>query len=205
MRILVACEYSGTVRDAFRALGHDAISCDVLPSDRPGPHVQGDVSPLLRERWDMVIAHPPCTYLSYAGNRYWNQPGREEKRRDAMAFFRLCYDANAPRVCVENPVGLPGREFRKPDQIIEPFFFGDAQRKRTCLWLRGLRPLMHRATDELFGPQTHTDEPTAVYATTREDGTVKLRHFTEANHDPKVRSKTFQGIADAMAAQWGHL
>lgn len=167
MRVLVACECSGVVRDAFLARGHDAISCDLLPTAASGPHVQGDVSPLLREPWDLVIAHPPCTFLSYAAAKYWNRPGRAAQREAALAFFMACYHANSPRVCVENPVGWPNTVFRRPDQVIQPFYFGDRQRKATCLWLRGLPPLWSRRTDELFGPATHTAPPEPIYVDRR--------------------------------------
>ena len=204
MRVLIACEFSGLVRDAFRAHGHDAWSCDLLPTEREGPHIQGDVSPLLRKPWDIVIAHPPCTFLSYAAKKYWDRPGRAEKREAALSFFMECYNANAPRVCVENPVGLPNTVFRKPDQVIQPFFFHERQRKTTCLWLRGLHPLDSRKTDELFGPATHLPPPEPIYVD-RKSG--KRRYFTDAISGGKYgghkRSRTFQGIADAMAEQWG--
>lgn len=148
MKILVACECSGIVREAFRGRGHDAVSADMQPTELPGPHIVGDVTPLLRERWDMAICFPPCTYLSYAGTAHWNRPGRAESREAAFEFFIRCYNANAPRVAVENPPGFPVTQFRRPDQVINPFDFGESVRKRTCLWLRGL-PKMFRA-DELF-------------------------------------------------------
>jgi hypothetical protein len=203
MRVLVACECSGAVRDAFLALGHDAISCDLLPSETPGSHVQGDVTPMLGDPWDLVIAHPPCTFLSYAATKYWNRPGRAEKREAALSFFVACYNANAPRVCVENPVGYPNTVFRKPDQVIQPFHYGDRQRKQTCLWLRGLLPLWSRPTDELFGTRTHTDPPEPTYV---DHKSGKKRYFTEAisgGGGGGKRSKTFPGIAAAMAQQWG--
>lgn len=203
MKVLIACECSGRVRDAFRARGHDAISCDVRPTERAGPHITGDVRPLLRESWDLVIAHPPCTYLSRAGKAWWNRPGRAEEREKAMAFFMECYNANAPCVAVENPVGYPFSAFRPADQTIQPFFFGSSEFKTTCLWLRGLRPLEHRMTDELFGPQTHVARPapTSIDKTPRK----KRRYWTDTQRGSHARSRTHQVFADAMAAQWGTL
>lgn len=195
MRVLLACEFSGVTRSTFSERGHDAWSCDLLPSEKPGQHVQGDVSKLLKESWDLVIAHPPCQYLSYAGVAHWNKPGREENREAALKFFMSCVNANAPRVCVENPVGWPNVVFRKPDQIINPFQFGHPERKKTCLWLKGL-PLLSET--EAVKPE----EPAFRDATTG-----KRRYFTD-RHSNKIgraysRSRTFQGIANAMAEQWG--
>lgn len=132
-RLLVACEFSGVVRDAFAAVGWDAWSCDLLPTEIPGKHIQGDVLEVLDEGWDLMIAHPPCTYLSYAANGYWHQPGRAEKRDEAMNFFMALVSAPVERICVENPVGLPNTVYRKPDQIIHPYFFGERELKKTCL------------------------------------------------------------------------
>lgn len=228
MRVLVACEFSGTVRDAFLAIGHDAISCDILPTENPGPHIQGDVIPILREPWDLIIAHPPCTYLSYAGTAHWNKPGRAEKRGKAMAFFMECYNANSEKVCVENPFGLPCQEFRQPNQKINPFDFGEPVRKRTCLWLRGLLPLFR--SDELFGlgsklPTLSPPEP--IYVGVRiasgkrkarhavdcagRSGPLRRWHWTEglshATDEERrhERSRSFKSIATAMAEQWGCL
>jgi hypothetical protein len=206
MRVLVACEYSGTVRDAFRARGCDAWSCDILPCEAdPTFHIQGDVLDILTNGWDLIIAHPPCTYLSYAGNAYWNRPGRARKRAEALAFFLELYNAPAPRVAVENPVGWPNTVFRSPDQIIDPFCFGEPVRKRTCLWLRGLRPLEHREQPDLFGDATHIAPPAPIYVC--KSGHAK--HFTEASsggpEGAHIRSKTFASIAHAMAEQWAEL
>ncbi len=203
MKILIACEYSGTVRDAFAALGHDAWSCDIMPTEKPGQHYQRDVREILNLGWDLMIAHPPCTYLSYAATRHWNQPGRSEKREAAMEFFMQLYNAPIPQVCIENPVGYANSIFRKPDQIIHPYYFGDKHIKRTCLWLRGLSKLWWWKADDLFGNRTMTEYPEPVYSTQRADGSIKLRHFTEANHGGHKRSKSFDGISIAMAAQWG--
>lgn len=199
-RLLVACEKSGRIREAFRRIGFDAYSCDLLPSEDGGQHIEGDVRNVLNDNWDLLIAHPPCTYLSYVGNRFWNEPGRAEKRKEAMQFFLDLYNAPIEKVCVENPVGYPNSVFRKPDQIIHPMYFGEPYLKRTCLWLRGLKPLEHRAEDDLFGKRTHTEKPRPIYflKTTR-----KAIHWTEANHGSEMRSRTFTSIAEAMAEQWG--
>lgn len=200
VKVLIACEYSGIVRDAFIDLGHDAWSCDVLCSARgPKRHIRGDVREILRDGWDLMIAHPPCTYLSFAGNAFWNRPGREAKRAAAMAFFLALYNAPIGRVCVENPLGHPVTAFRRPDQTINPFQFGDAKRKRTCLWLRGL-PLLKPTTPEALPP-----EPQYIHA--RRGGQIKNRYSMDclppsATRGQK-RSRFFPGIAAAMAQQWG--
>ena len=205
LRILVACEFSGTVREAFRQRGHDAWSCDLLPTEIPGPHICGDVLAVLREPWDMVIAHPPCTYLTVSANKWLkDQPprksgalvgrARREAVEDAAQFFMACYEANSPRVCVENPIGIMGKRFRAPDQIVQPWMFGHGETKGTCFWLRGLRPLdrTHRRAD-LFCAQ----EP--------DERTQRLHLLPPGPLRWKERSKTFLGIAQAMATQWGGL
>ncbi len=199
MRVLVACEYSGTVRDVFIKRGHDAISCDILPTERPGPHVQGDVTPLLGQKWDLIVAHPPCTYLSYAAMRVWNRPGRAEKREEAMRFFMLFVGA-APRVCIENPLGYAGKAYRKHDQVIHPYYFGEPVQKRTCLWLENLPALQ---------PTNLLPKPAPMYICQGEKSKGKAIGWCEGmrgqGNRAKARSKTFQGIADAMADQWGIL
>lgn len=203
MKILVACEFSGKNRDAFAALGHEAWSCDLRESETPGNHYQGDVRDMLSENWDLLIAHPPCTYLSYAANHVWNKPGRAELREEAMQFFMLFVNCNIPRVCIENPVGYPGKVYRKPDQIIHPYYFGERELKRTCLWLKNLPKLWWWREDDLFGKRTKTDypEPTYIDNTPRQ----KKRYFTDGGHGEKNRSKSFGSIAQAMAQQWGCL
>lgn len=202
MKVLIACEYSGIMREAFAARGWDAWSCDLLSTDQPGQHIMDDVRNVLDFGWDLMIAHPPCTYLSYAANRYWNQPGRTIKREMGRQLFMSMYNAPIEHVCIENPTGYMNTVFRKPDQIIHPYFFGDKHLKRTCLWLRGLPKLWFWKEDDLFGKRTMTEYPEAVYATERADGSIKLRHFSEASHGGHVRSKSFEGIANAMAEQW---
>jgi hypothetical protein len=214
------------VRDAFARRGHDAWSCDILPSETPGNHIQGDVLEVLSDGWDLMIAHPPCTYLSNAGIGYFNEEKygakaaeRKAKRRSAMEFFMKLYDAPIPRVCVENPVGYPNSHLRRPDQVIHPYYFGDKHLKRTCLWLRNLPPLWFWKSDDLFGSRTVTDYPEPLYIHKRKPGKhygggeIKKRYFTDAKafvNGDKIasaheRSRTFQGIAEAMADQWGRL
>lgn len=202
MRVLVACEWSNTVRDAFLARGHDAYSCDLQRAEHPNPnwrrHIRGDVRPLLRERWDLVIAHPPCTYLSLMsacrfvnGVSISNQP-RYDGIIDGIAFFMDCLEANADRVCVENPRMHTAARMAigvQHDQEVQPHWFGHPYTKATRLWLKNLPPLV--ATCEV--------ESNCSWV----DGGGSHRGSRGIHRIPKMRSKTFQGIADAMAEQWG--
>lgn len=201
MRVLVACEVSGIVRDAFAARGHDAWSCDIKPAQlqlfsAPGPvkHLQRDVLQILNDGWDLLIAHPPCTYLSWVGNAFWNDPGREFKRDAAQEFFMRLLDAPIARRCIENPLGCIS-QLVPHDQIIHPYYHGDPFMKRTCLWLRGLPRLVD--TNRLQKPAAKYIGP---------DGTrynfVDGMSGTAAEKQNK-RSQTFPGIAAAMASQWG--
>jgi len=193
MKVLIACEFSGIGREAFTQRGHDAWSCDLLNTEKEGQHITGDCLGNLKG-WDLIIAHPPCTYLSIVGNAWWNKPGRKELRMEAAQFFLALYNAPCERVCVENPVGYMNTHFRKPDQIIQPYQFGHPERKRTCLWLRGLPKLIYT---NIVTPE----EPTYI------DYTGKKRYFVDRQspsvHRWKDRSRTFIGIAAAMAEQWG--
>lgn len=184
MRVLVACEFSGIVRDAFIAEGHDAMSCDLLPTERPGPHYQGDVLDLLNdEKFDMMIAHPPCTHLAVSGARWFKDKLAEQA--DAMEFVRNLMAARIPRIALENPISIISSRIRKPDQIIQPWMFGHGETKATCLWLKGL-PLL---------------APTNIV-----DGREARVHMMPPGPDRwKERSRTMQGVANAMAAQWGNL
>ena len=202
MRVLVACECSGKVKTAFRKLGHDAWSCDIKPSEIPDDkfHIQGDAIPVLIQGWDMMIAHPPCTYLSYVGNRHWNKPGRAELRAEAMSLFMQFVNAPIERIAIENPLGYACKSYRKYDQIIQPYYFGDRFLKQTCLWLKNLPKLTWQPCDDMFGQKTMTDypEPWGYLKTTG-----KPIHWTEYKHGSEERSRTWNGIAQAMAAQWG--
>ena len=193
MKVLIACEYSGTVRDAFIKIGHDAMSCDLLPTDKPGPHYQGDVFDIINDGWDMIIAHPPCTYLAVSG-MHWNGrvPGRAEKTEQALDFVKKLMDSSINKIAIENPISVISTRIRRPDQIIQPWYFGHNESKKTCLWLKNLPLLI--GTDRLPGDnKTRRDNQTA-------SGQNKL---APSKDRWKVRSKTYQGIADAMADQWG--
>ena len=184
MRVLISCEYSGRVRDAFLKRGHDALSCDLLPTDVPGPHYHGDVRELLQPgRWDLMIAHPPCTHLAVSGARWFKYKQREQA--EALAFVRLLLDAPIPMIALENPVSVISSRIRKPDQIIQPWQFGHGETKATCLWLKNLPPL----------------KPTEIVS-----GRENRVHRMPPSADRwKKRSETFAGIAEAMADQWSHL
>jgi hypothetical protein len=215
MKILIACEFSGVVRDAFRDCGHDAWSCDLLPTDRPGQHIQGNVLEIINDGWDMMIAHPPCTYLTNAGIAHFNvykygqkAIDRWYKRIESLEFFMELINAPIEKICVENPVGFPNTAYRKPDQIIHPYYFGERQMKRTCLWLKNLPNLWYWLEPDLFGEQTVSEkpEPISIDNSPRQ----KKRYFTDAiigysNNHGHERSKTFKSIAEAMADQWGNL
>lgn len=195
MRVLVGCESSGTVREAFAKLGHDAWSCDFLPSELPGQHYQGDVMDMLSEKWDIAIFHPPCTYLSVSG-LHWNGrvPGRAEKTEEALAFVRTLLNANVPHIALENPVSAISSRIRKPDQIIQPHQFGHDASKKTCLWLKNLPKLT--ATGAV-APRLVAGKPR--WANQTDSGQNKL---TPSPDRWKERSKTYEGIASAMASQW---
>ena len=222
MKILVACEYSGKVRDAMRRRGHEAVSCDLLPTDTPGPHYQGDVFDIIHGaylskngevfeyglgkygvpskskfiEWDMMIGFPPCTYVCASG-LHWNNkvPGRRKKTNQAVQFFKRLLSVEIPHIALENPVGCLSTYVRKPDQMIQPYQFGDDASKKTCLWLKNLPPLK----------PTKYIEPRII------DGKPRWGNQTDSGQNNllpsedrwKIRSKTYTGIAEAMAKQWG--
>lgn len=196
MKVLVACEFSGRVRDAFIRRGHDALSCDLLPTDAPdGPHYQGDVFDVIGDGWDLMVAHPPCTYLAASG-LHWNKriPGRAAKTEEALAFIRALMAAPIRRIAVENPVGAIGTRIRPADQYVQPWWFGDDASKKTGLWLTNLPPLV--PTNRLPGDSR----------TRRANQTGSGQNRLGPSPDRwKLRSTTYQGIADAMADQWGGL
>jgi hypothetical protein len=190
MKVLIACEFSGVVREAFKKRGHDAWSCDLLPTDIPGQHIQYDVLDLLDDRWDLIIAHPPCTHLTISGARWFKE--KRQQQKDAIDFFMRFISAPAKKICVENPIGIISTVYRKPDQIIQPYQFGHKTRKSTCLWLKNL-PLLK---------PTKIVKP--VFVIGKKDGKrYSLWHIKSGKGCGKERSVTFQGIADAMATQWG--
>lgn len=190
MRILVACEYSGIVREAFRARGHNAVSCDLLPTEIDGPHIQGDVTALLQERWDMLIAFPPCTHLATSGACWF--PKKQREQREALDFVRLLMTAPIERIAIENPVGVISTQIRKPDQIIQPYMFGHKESKRTCLWLKNLPLLTPTSIVE--------KEPSVVFSSGK--SMPAWYNLPPSKNRAKLRSKTFEGIASAMAEQW---
>jgi hypothetical protein len=192
MRVLIACEYSGTVRDAFIAQGHDAMSCDLLPSDRPGPHYQGDIVDILGDDWDLMVAHPPCTHLAVSGAKHFKEKQADGRQTAALEFVRMLMDAPIPRICVENPVSIISTKIRKPDQIIQPWQFGHEATKTTCLWLKGLPPLV----------PTNIVGKGARHVTKSGKSLPQWYNLPPSADRWKIRSATFQGIADAMAAQW---
>jgi site-specific DNA-cytosine methylase len=183
VRVLVACEFSGIVRDAFAARGHFAMSCDLLTSESPGHHYQGDVRDILGMPWDMMIAHPPCTHLAVSGARWFRE--KQAEQATALEFVNLLLNASPPRIALENPVSIISSRIRKPDQIVQPWQFGHGETKATCLWLKNLPPLV----------------PTNIV-----DGRENRIHRMSPGPDRwKERSRTFTGIAAAMADQWGSL
>lgn len=181
MRVLIACEYSGRVRDAFLARGHDAMSCDLLPSEAEGPHHMGDVTELLHMGWDLMIAHPPCTHLAVSGSRWFKDKVKEQA--EALVFVQALMDAPIPKIAIENPVSVISSRIRKPDQIIQPWQFGHGETKATCLWLKGLPKLT----------------PTNVV----EGREARVHRMPPSPTRWKERSRTYTGIAEAMASQWG--
>ena len=183
MRVLVACEYSGAVRDAFIAAGHDAISCDLLPTEAPGPHYCGDVRDVLDYPWDLMIAHPPCTHLSVSGAKHFHAKRMDGRQHVGVSFFLMLAKAGIPRIAIENPVSIMSSLWRKPDQIVQPWQFGHGETKATCLWLKNLPPLL----------------PTNIV-----DGReARVWKMPPSADRWKLRSATYQGIAAAMAEQWG--
>jgi hypothetical protein len=183
VRVLVACEFSGVVRDAFLALGHDAMSCDLLASERPGPHYQGDVRDVWDACWDLMIAHPECTHLAASGARHFAEKRMDGRQAKGIAFFMQLARAPVERICIENPVCIMSRLYRKPDQIVQPWQFGHGETKATCLWLKNLTQLT----------------PTQIV-----EGREPRVHFVSPSPDRwKERSRTYEGLAAAMAAQWG--
>jgi hypothetical protein len=195
MKILVACEYSGRVRDAFRALGHDAVSCDLLPTESDGPHYHGDVFDIINDGWDMLVAFPPCTHICVSGAHAFKQKIADGRQQQGIDFFMAMVHVPIDRICVENPVGIMSTRHRKPDQIIQPHWFGDDASKKTCLWLKNLPLLVptNMLVKDIYGNQT----PSGQNNVGGNGGPNCIRS--------KIRSLTYQGIANAMATQWNVL
>ena len=183
MRVLIGCEFSGIVREAFRQRGHDAWSCDLLDTEIPGPHYKGDIRNVLSKQWDIAIFHPPCTDLAVSGARYFKEKRADGRQQAAIEFFLLLAQSEIPKTATENPISIMSTIYRKPDQIIQPWMFGHGEVKATCLWLKGLPALT----------------PTNIVS-----GREARIHLMPPSADRwKNRSRTFPGIADAMAQQWG--
>ena len=183
LKVLVACEYSGTVRDAFIKRGHEAMSCDLLPTDADGPHYQGDVRDVIDYPWDLMIAHPPCTHLSVSGAAWFKDKKKDGRQQSGVSFFMMLAKADVPMIAIENPVCIMSTLWRKPDQTVQPWQYGHGETKATCLWLKGLKPLT----------------PTNIV----EGREQRLHNLPPSPDRWKIRSTTFPGIADAMAEQWG--
>jgi site-specific DNA-cytosine methylase len=205
MRVLVACEYSGVVRDAFIAKGHDAMSCDLLPTDVPGPHYQGDVFDIIDNarwspgrpsrfpEWDLLIAHPPCTHLAVSGARHFAAKRESGVQQEALEFVRRLLDAPIGRIALENPVSIISSKIRKPDQIVQPWWFGHPETKSTCLWLKNLPPL------------TETNNVEEHMLTLPKSERNRIHYASPGPGRWKLRSTTYTGLAAAMAEQWGNL
>lgn len=183
MKILIGCEFSGIVRDSFLAQGHDCWSCDIIPTEKPGPHIVNDVRNVLDDGWDMAIFFPPCTHLAVSGARWFKDKRHEQ--REALDFVRTLMNAPIPRIAIENPVGMISSRIRKPDQIIQPWMFGHTEQKKTCLWLKHLPPLFPN------GYQAERNQT--------------IWRMPPSPDRGKERSRTFAGVGAAMAAQWGRI
>jgi len=182
MKILIACEFSGIVRDAFKEFNHDVVSCDLLPSEKPGYHIQGDVLELLNDNWDMMIAFPPCTHLAVSGARWFPEKIKDGRQHEAIRFFMKLVKADIHKICIENPISIMSTIYRKPDQYIQPWMFGCGETKKTCLWLKNLPKL----------------EPTNIVPGREE----RVHSLGPGINRWKDRSRSYKGIAEAMSEQW---
>jgi hypothetical protein len=198
VRVLVACEFSGIVRDAFTEQGHEAWSMDLVPTERPGLHLEGEVQALLDVEWDLLVAHPPCTYLASSGERWLKgNPARQALRVEARAFVLQLWHSRAKRVAIENPIGHLSTSWQRPTQIVQPFWFGHPEWKSTCLWLRNLPKLV----------PTLIVEPDCTSGGGKKPGRVssRIHRLPPSPTRQRERSRTFKGLAEAMALQWGNL
>jgi len=192
MKILIACEYSGRVRSAFRALGHDAWSCDLLEAEDASPyHIQGDVLEVINQGWDLMVAHPPCTHLAVSGARHFPAKKADGRQQEAIDFFMALAKAPIPRIAIENPICIMSSVWREPEQTIQPWQFGHPEQKSTCLWLKGLPPLF--STKNVY----------QLMITLPRSERERIHMMPPGDDRWKERSRTFEGIAQAMAAQWG--
>ena len=191
MRVLIACEYSGIVRNAFSALGHDAMSCDLLPTELEGNHYQGDIRDVLDYPWDLMIAHPPCTDLSVSGAAWFEKKRKNGNQYASASFFMTLAKCDIPKIAIENPVCIMSKLWRKPDQIVHPWMFGHPEQKATCLWLKGLPNLKE------------TNNVKELMLTLPDNERQRLHYLPPSADRGKLRSKTFEGLAQAMAQQWG--
>jgi len=185
VKVLVACEFSGRVRDAFLASGHEAMSCDLLATEVEGPHYQGDIRDVIGDGWDIMIAHPPCTHLAVSGARYFAEKKLDSRQQEAIDFFMMLANADIEKIAIENPISIMSTKWRKPDQIIQPYMFGHGETKATCLWLKNLPKLI--PTDMVDGREN------------------RIHRMPPGKDRWKNRSRTFEGIAKAMAEQWGNV
>lgn len=181
MKIIIACEFSGTVRDAFSAKGHDAWSCDLLSSESIGNHLQCDILDVINQKWDLMIAHPPCTHLAVSGARWFKNKRKEQEK--SLEFVRILMNADISKIAIENPISIISSRIRKPDQIVQPWQFGHGETKATCFWLKNLPKL--KPTNIVSGRE------------------AKIHKIPPSEDRWKIRSRTYKGIADAMAEQWG--
>lgn len=215
MRILVGCEESQAVTKELRKLGHEAFSCDLLPCSGGHPewHIKDDVLKVVNDNWDMMIAFPPCTHLAVSGAAHFEKKRADGRQQQGIEFFMAMVNAPIEKIAIENPVGIMSNLYRKPNQVIQPYYFGDEARKSTCLWLKNLPPLYHNAASNLFDKEvTHVGQGEFFYWTDGKTGKQKrqpqwyadafMKHGIDANERSKLRSKTFPGIAKAMAEQW---
>jgi hypothetical protein len=192
MKVLIACEYSGRVRDAFIAQGHDAISCDLLPTERVGPHYQGNVFDIINDGFDLMVAHPPCTDLAVSGAAWFAKKRADGSQHKSIEFFMALVNANIPKICIENPIGIMSTLWRKPSQIIQPWMFGHPESKATCLWLKGIPLLI---------PTKNVKPEMELLPRNKQ---MRMHYLPPSPNRWKIRSETYQGIADAMAERWSN-
>lgn len=212
MRILIACEESDEVRSRFEKIGFDAYSCDIQPNRNPNAkHFQCDIFDILNNEWLAMIAFPPCTHLAVSGAAWFDKKRQDGRQAKAIEFFMQIVNAPIKHICIENPVGIMSKQYKRPTQIIQPYYFGDKAQKTTCLWLKNLPPLYHNAAPNLFDNKvTHTDKGEFFEWKDKKTGKIKRQPLwfkparsLKPNERSKTRSKTFPGIAQAMADQWG--